>query len=227
MALDLKQTDAPNVRLVVSKGMMKGQFFPYKDENVAKSFPAVTYALIAINVAAFLWSLSDFEHTISAYGFVPADFVLLTLFTSMFLHGGFGHIFGNMWYLYLFGDNVEDRFGKVKYVIFYLLSGLAAALVHYLTDINSTVPTIGASGAISGVLGAYLVFFPKVHVHVASYYYGGTVPAYAMIGFWFVLQLILGTVSLVGGQGSGIAFWAHIGGFAFGYAAAKIIGRSR
>lgn len=204
------------------EGIMKGQFFPYKDENVSKSFPLVTYALIAINVVAFLWSLGDFENIISGYGFIPADFALLTLFTSMFLHGGFGHIFGNMWYLYLFGDNVEDRLGKARYIVFYLLSGIAAALVHYLTGPSSIIPTIGASGAISGVLGAYLVFFPKVRVHVASYYYSGTVPASAMIGFWFVLQLLLGTASLVG-TGSGIAFWAHVGGFAFGYAVARII----
>ena len=208
--------------MALDKGSMKGQFFPYKDENVAKSFPAVTYALIAINVAVFLWSLSDFEHIISAYGFVPVNFVLLTLFTSIFLHGGVGHIFGNMWYLYLFGDNVEDRLGKAKYIVFYVLSGLAAALAHYLTDPSSIVPTIGASGAISGVLGAYLVLFPKVRVHVASYYYSGTVPASALVGFWFLLQLILGTASLAG-SGSGIAFWAHIGGFVFGYAAAKVM----
>lgn len=221
MALETKRRT--EVRQIIrSKGRMKGQFFPYKDENVAKSFPAVTYALIAINVAAFLWSLADFEHIIVAYGFVPANFVLLTLFTSMFLHGGVGHIFGNMWYLYLFGDNVEDRLGKVRYIIFYLLSGLAAVFVHFITDPSSAVPTIGASGAISGVLGAYLVFFPKVRVHVASYYYSGTVPASVMIGFWFILQLILGTASLAG-TGSGIAFWAHIGGFAFGYVAAKIM----
>lgn len=200
---------------------MKGQFFPYKDENPSKTFPAVTYALIIINVAVFLFSLTDFENVIRTYGFVPVNVALLTLVTSMFLHGGLDHIFGNMWYLHLFGDNVEDRFGKIKYVAFYLLSGLAAALVHYLTDPSSAIPTIGASGAISGVLGAYLVFFPAVRVHVASYFYSGTVPASAMIGLWFILQLLLGTASLAG-RGSGIAFWAHVGGFVFGYAAARL-----
>jgi membrane associated rhomboid family serine protease len=203
---------------------MKGLFFPYKDENVARSFPAVTYALIIINSFAFVLSLSDFENIIASYGFIPAEFAALTLFTSMFLHGGIGHILGNMWYLYIFGDNVEDKLGKARFLIFYLLSGIAASIVHYFTDPFSPVPTIGASGAISGVLGAYFVFFPMTRVHVASYYYAGTVPASAMIGLWFILQLILGAASLIG-SGSSIAFWAHIGGFAFGYAAARILRR--
>lgn len=207
-----------------SKGRMKGLFFPYKDENATEKFPIVNVALIIINAAIFLWSLSDFNNIISRYGFVPADFVLVTLLTSIFLHGGFDHIIGNMWYLFLFGDNIEDKFGKIRYLAFYLLSGLAAAFVHYLTDPFSPIPTIGASGAISGVLGAYFVFFPKVRVHVASYYYSGTVSASTMIGLWFIMQLLLGAASLAG-RGSGIAFWAHVGGFVFGYAVAKIITR--
>ncbi len=198
---------------------MKGQFFPYKDENISRSIPVVTISLIAINVAVFLWSLADFETIIASYGFIPAGFSLITLLTSMFLHGGIAHIFGNMWFLYLFGDNVEDRMGRAKYIVFYLLAGLAASLAHYITDTGSIIPAIGASGAISGVLGAYLVFFPDVRVHVASYYYAGTVPAKTMIGLWFALQLILGAASL---GNSGIAFFAHVGGFIFGYAVAKL-----
>jgi len=203
--------------------MKKGQFFPYKDENVAKRFPYITIFLIILNVLIFIWSLFDFENTMLTYGFVPASFTAVTIFTSMFLHGGIDHIFGNMWYLYLFGDNVEDKLGRVKFIIFYLLSGIAATFTHLVTNLGSEIPAIGASGAISGVLGAYLVMFPKVRVHVASYYYHGTVPASFMIGFWFVLQLIFGTVSFVGDRGSGIAFWAHIGGFVFGYAVAKVL----
>lgn len=201
---------------------MKGQFFPYKDENVSKSRPYVTYALIALNVAVFIWSLGSFEPIISNYGFKPAAASLLTIFTSMFLHGGLDHIFGNMWYLWIFGDNVEDKMGKPLFIVFYLLSGIAATATHYLTNIGSSIPAIGASGAISGVLGAYWVMFPNVRVRVLSGYYSGTISAQMMIGFWFLLQLFLGTTSLLGGSGSGIAFWAHIGGFLFGAVAAWV-----
>src|SRR3989344_5530987 len=128
-----------------------------------------------------------------------------------------------MWFLYIFGDNVEDKLGKVKYILFYLASGIAATLTHFATNIGSIIPAIGASGAISGVLGAYIAMFPKVRVHVASYGGAGTVPAYVMIGLWFVLQLIFGVVSFAGSQGSGIAFWAHIGGFVFGFAIVKLL----
>ena len=195
---------------------MKGQFFPYKDENIAKTKPYITYALIAVNVLIFFWSLTNFENIIDNYGFKPAAVTLLTVFSSMFLHGGLDHLFGNMWYMFIFSDNVEDRLGKAKFILFYLLSGVAATFVHYLTNLGSNIPAIGASGAISGVLGAYWIMFPNVRVHVASYYYHGTIPAQYMIGFWFLLQLIFGTASLVGGSSSGIAFWAHIGGFLFG-----------
>ncbi len=202
---------------------MKGQFFPYKDENVSRTKPYITYALIAVNVIIFIWSLTNFENVIDTYGFKPADLMLITVFTSMFLHGGLDHIFGNMWFLFIFGDNVEDKLGRAKYIIFYLLSGIAATAAHFLTNIGSVIPAIGASGAISGVLGAYLAMFPKVRVHVLSRVGATTVPAYLMLVFWFVLQLIFGAVSLVGGTGSGIAFFAHIGGFVFGYAVTKIL----
>ena|SRR3989338_5329983 len=199
---------------------MKGQLFPYKDDNVAKSKPYVTYSIIVIAVIAFVWSLTDFENIINNYGFTPANFVLVTLFTSMFLHAGIEHLFGNLWYLWIFGDNVEDRFGRVKYILFYLVSGIAATITQYMTDPASAIPSIGASGAISGVLGAYLVFFPKVRVKVIGPMYSTfEIPAVAMIGFWFVLQFILGTMSLFGATSS-IAFFAHIGGFIFGAVAA-------
>ena len=129
---------------------MKGQLFPYKDENISKSRPVITYLLIALNVIIFIWSLTDFENIINTLGFLPAAPMFLTLFTSMFLHGGIDHIFGNMWFLFMFGDNVEDRFGRVKYIIFYLFAGLAATAAHFLTNIGSEIPTIGASGAIVG-----------------------------------------------------------------------------
>jgi membrane associated rhomboid family serine protease len=202
---------------------MKGQFLPYKDENPSYSYPYVTYGLILANIAVFIWSLFNFEAVILTWGFTPANFVFITLFTSMFLHGGIDHIFGNMLYLYIYGDNVEDRFGRFKYLLFYILAGLVAGLTHFISDPASAVPAIGASGAISGVLGAYLALFPRVRVRaIGPFYMIYRIPAYLLIGFWFLIQLIFGTISLVGGIGSGIAFFAHIGGFVFGYIVGRI-----
>ncbi|MBI4019719.1 MAG: rhomboid family intramembrane serine protease [Candidatus Aenigmarchaeota archaeon] len=201
---------------------MKGQFFPYHDENPREHFPIVNTLIIIINVAVFIWSLTNFDYIINTFGFTPADLAVVTIFTSMFLHGGIDHIFGNMWFLFIYGDNVEDKFGRFKYLLFYLASGVAATFTHYATNLGSVVPAIGASGAISGVLGAYMAMFPGVRVRVASLYGGYALPAWALIGFWFVLQLLLGTTSLLGGTGSGIAFWAHIGGFVFGFVVTKI-----
>src|SRR3989338_8011759 len=189
----------------------KAQFFPLKDENPRSRFPFVNFLFIIANVVVFFMSLSAFGYFINTYGFKPIEFSLLTLFTSMFLHGGIAHIFGNMWFLYIFGDNVEDKFGHLKYVIFYILSGIAASLLHFILNIGSIIPAVGASGAISGVLGAYVVLFPKVKVHVIGRFYGGNVSAFFMLGIWFLFQLISGTFSLFGAQ-SGIAFFAHIGG---------------
>ena len=193
----------------------KAQFFPLKDENPRSKFPFVNFLFIGINVAVFVFSLTSFEYFINNYGFTPAKFSILTLFTSMFLHGGIAHIFGNMWFLHIFGDNVEDKFGHFKYVIFYILSGIAASLLHLLLNIGSNVPAVGASGAISGVLGAYVVMFPNVKVHVIGRFYHGMVSTKFMLGIWFLFQLVSGTFSLFGAQ-SGIAFFAHIGGFVFG-----------
>ena len=194
----------------------KAQFFPLKDENPRSRFPFVNLLIIIANVIAFIVSLSAFEQFIEAYGFKPAEFSILTLVTSMFLHGGIAHIFGNMWFLYIFGDNVEDKFGHFKYIIFYILSGVSASLLHFMLNINSNIPAVGASGAISGVLGAYIVLFPKVKVYVTgSYGHVGKVSALFMLGFWFLFQLLSGAFSLFGAQ-SGIAFFAHIGGFVFG-----------
>jgi membrane associated rhomboid family serine protease len=150
---------------------------------------------------------------IEAYGFTPAYFSILTLFTSMFLHAGIAHLFGNMWFLYIFGDNVEDKFGHFFYLIFYILAGLAATFTHYLTNLGSTIPAVGASGAISGVLGAYIVLFPRVGVYVSGRAGVGKVSALLMIGLWFAFQLISG---IFFGESTGVAFFAHIGGFIFG-----------
>lgn len=207
----------------------KAQFFPLKDENPRQRFPFVNFIFITINVVVFVFSLSSFEYFIETYGFKPAQFAFITLFTSMFLHGGIAHIFGNMWFLYIFGDNVEDKFGHFGYVIFYVLGGVAASILHFILNIGSDIPAVGASGAISGVLGAYIVLYPKVKVYVTGAYgHVGKVSAAFMLGIWFLFQLISGTFSLFGAQ-SGIAFFAHIGGFVFGVAFAwmhKLISKS-
>ncbi|MEM5829886.1 MAG: rhomboid family intramembrane serine protease [Candidatus Aenigmatarchaeota archaeon] len=207
--------------------MAKGQFFPLQDTAPRKRFPLLTFSLIAINILIFLWSLTDFERIIYQYGFIPLQFSTLTLFTSMFLHGGLDHLFGNLWYLWIFGDNVEDRLGKVKFLLLYFLSGLSAAFFQFLTDPYSATPSIGASGAISGVLGAYLILFPKEKILTRVHYTFIKVPAFIVIGFWFLIQFIFGALSLFGGIGSNIAFWAHIGGFLFGLVFTKLIVKKR
>lgn len=194
--------------------------FPVQDIVRRRTFPFVNLLLIALNIVVFIISLANFDWYIYTYGFTPAHWSVITVFTSMFLHGGIDHIVGNMWYLWIFGDNVEDRFGHAKYLIVYLIFGIVAVAVQYITDISSMVPMIGASGAISGVMGAYLVFFPKAKVNVIAGYFLTTVPAILMIGFWFVLQLLLGVQSFTGGVGSGVAYWAHVGGFVAGMALA-------
>src|SRR3989338_1175852 len=168
--------------------IMKGQFLPYADENPTSSTPYLTYMLIGLNVFVFVFSLFNYDYIISTFGFTPAEFSLLTVFTSMFLHGGIDHIFGNMLFLFIFGDNIEDKFGKAGFIAFYLLAGVAATLAHYITNIGSVIPAIWASGAISGVLGAYLAFYPHARVHVASRGGTGAVPAYVMLVIWFIIQ---------------------------------------
>lgn len=202
---------------------MKGQFLPYKDENPTDSWPLINTALIVINIGVFLWSIFNFEAAILTWGFTPAAFVPITLLTSMFLHGGVDHIFGNMLFLYIYGDNVEDKFGRYKYIAFYLGAGIFAGLVHFMFNPTSPIPAVGASGAISGILGAYLALFPRVKVRaIGPFYMIYRIRASILIGFWFILQLIFGTVSLIGGVGSGIAFFAHIGGFVFGYLGGRL-----
>jgi membrane associated rhomboid family serine protease len=192
-------------------------FFPLSDENPRQS-RLITLVLIVLNIGIFLFSLQDFDFIILSFGFIPAYANALTAFTSMFLHGGFDHLLGNMWYLWIFGDNIEGVFGKIHYLFFYLASGFAAVGAHYLTNTGSLIPTIGASGAISGVLGAYLVLFPQARIRVYSRYTGvARVPAITMLGLWFLIQLLFSATSLFGETGSGVAFAAHAGGFAFGY----------
>lgn len=199
---------------------------PIRDINRPERSPVITKALVAINVAVFLLTYfrprREFIEIVRVFGVKPAMLLngkeLYTLFTSMFLHGDIHHIFGNMLYLWIFGDNVEDRMGHGKFLAFYLLSGMAGALVQSLITPNSLVPMIGASAAISGVLGAYFVLFPWARILtlvMGMFVWLVEVPAYFYLGTWFLLQLLYGVVSL-GGYPVPVAFWAHAGGFAFG-----------
>jgi membrane associated rhomboid family serine protease len=200
---------------------------PLRDVIPSRTTPYVTIALIAINAAIFLYQLSlgdDGEAFIKAYGLVPVTFSWITLVTSMFMHGGLLHFGGNMLYLWIFGDNVEDRLGHGRYVAFYLLCGTAAALAQAWTDPRSFVPIVGASGAIAGVMGAYIVLYPRSKivtlVPIIFFIQIIEVPAVFFLGIWFLMQFVSGLGSLAavseGRSLGGIAFWAHAAGFAAG-----------
>jgi membrane associated rhomboid family serine protease len=203
---------------------------PLKDTIQSRSTPWVTWAIILVNGIVFLFELSlspeQLERLVALFGMTPArlqvdPMAYSTLLTCMFLHGGWMHFVGNMWMFYLFGDNVEDRMGPVQFLIFYLLCGLAAGLTHYATNAGSTVPTVGASGAIAGVLGAYFVLFPQARVitlvPILFIPLLFEIPAVIFLGIWFVGQLLNGTISLAGGPYvQNVAWWAHIGGFVAG-----------
>ena len=198
---------------------------PIGDDNSARrSVPLVTYALIALNVLFFFVELSGGDAFITKWAFVPSRFLanpgadFLTIFTSMFMHAGWVHLGGNMLYLWIFGDNVEDRFGRVKFLVFYLLCGIAATFAQLAFSIGSNIPNLGASGAIAGVLGAYILLFPRARVSVLMG--RGVIPmsALVVIGFWIVLQLFSGIGSITAAADTGgVAYMAHIGGFIAGF----------
>ena len=202
--------------------------FPIGDENAGTVIkPYVNWTIFGICVVVFIYELllppRQLETLFFQFGAIPAEISrfsdLYALITSMFLHGGWAHIIGNMLFLLVFGDNIEDAMGHLSYLLFYLLTGIAAGLAQVLLDVNSTIPLIGASGAISGVLGAYIVLFPHGKVRavvVFGFLQVIMVPAWIMIGLWFVLQLISGIASLGAAPGGGVAFWAHVGGFVAG-----------
>ena len=207
-------------------------FFPYKDDNPRVLFPFVTFGIITLNVLIFLsqfWISGNDpgigRSLVYMYGFVPAEFNPLTIFTSMFMHGGFAHIIGNMWFLYIFGDNVESILGHVKYFMFYLVCGIGAALAQFFVEPASQVPMIGASGAVAGVLGAYMIRFPKARVHVLAviiiFITTFVVPAQIVLGLWFLMQLSGGLGSLGVDTTGGVAWFAHIGGFLIGVTSLK------
>ena len=198
---------------------------PLRDIIPSRTTPYITITIIALNALAWLFELSLPHETLNAfltvYGVVPAYFAPATLITSMFLHGSWSHVLGNMWYLWIFGDNVEDRVGHGRFILFYLLCGIAAALGQVAVDPNSTLPTIGASGAIAGVMGAYFVLYPHSRVLTLIpwiFLQIVELPAIVLLGFWFVMQLFsAGTIAMTTtSQAGGVAFAAHIVGFLTG-----------
>jgi membrane associated rhomboid family serine protease len=217
---------------------------PIKDDQPRFSTPFINYFLIALNLLIyfFQWSLdlNSVKVFENQFGVVPSHLlaflggspkysllaVVLPFFTSMFLHGSWPHVIGNMWFLYIFGDNVEDYLGHFSYLTFYLLSGLVAMACQVAMEVHSTVPNLGASGAIAGVLGAYFILYPRARVLTWFFVFVIYLPAWVILGYWFVLQFVSGaTTALIvqgRGTGGGIAFWAHVGGFAAGVGLIKL-----
>ena len=231
--------------------------FPYRDENKTQHAAIVTGTIIGLNVLSWLvvqgaGTTVPLAASVCKLGLIAGeltgslppgtripmgeDLVCATdpgrqvshVLTHMFLHGSWMHLLGNMWFLWLFGNNVEDSMGRLRFVVFYLLCGLAAAAGQVLTDPSSPVPMVGASGAISGVMGGYLVLYPRVRVYtlvpLGFFITAMALPAWVMLGYWFFIQFVSGLVS-VGGEGGGVAFWAHVGGFVAGVALVKLFSR--
>lgn len=209
--------------------------FPIRDTIRSRSVPIITYGLITLNLLVFLFQSSltsqSFTLFIQNFGLTPAQFSLqnpfgfITIFSSMFMHGSWFHVISNMWILYIFGDNVEDRMGSFRYLVFYLLAGVFAALTHVYFAPRLAVPTVGASGAVAGVLGAYFLLFPRARVltFIPLFILPWLieVPALVFLGVWFLSQLANGLM-FAGVAMEGIAWWAHIGGFLFGFVAARM-----
>ena len=200
-------------------------FFPYKDDNPRILFPFVTYTIIGINSLVFIYQYlilppESLGHIISTYALTPATPSVTTVFTSMFMHGGLMHIIFNMWFLWIFGDNIESVLGHKRYVLFYLLCGVGAALAQIQINTGSQIPMVGASGAIAGVLGAYLIRFPRATVHVLViliiFITFIRVPAMVVIGIWFLSNLTAGLGTLGIEETGGTAWFAHLGGFVSG-----------
>lgn len=194
--------------------------FPLYDINRSRRTPYVVRLLVLANLAVFVWQFFFFpdpDQAILQYGFIPSRFWAdptsewPRIFSSMFMHGGLAHILGNMWFLWVFGDNIEDRLGHFRFLVFYLLGGVAAALAQGLVFASADVPMVGASGAISAVLGAYIMLFPRATVLSLVGWIPLPVPAFIYLGYWALIQLLQSFAGV-----EGIAFWAHIGGFIFG-----------
>jgi membrane associated rhomboid family serine protease len=216
-------------------------FIPIKDDQPTIRPPHVTIALILLNSAAFLYTKSlgfeGYQSALVYFGYIPElilepgayidtpSWLYATPFTSMFLHGGWMHLIGNMLFLWIFGNNIEDYFGPIRFIIFYLLSGLAAIALYTLFNPSSTVPLVGASGAIAGVMGAYFVLHPKARITILIVYFFIMLrefPAKFVLGLWFVWQILMSVFDL-GSSGGGVAFMAHVGGFVFGYLLLRLL----
>jgi membrane associated rhomboid family serine protease len=212
---------------------------PIRDEIPTRRVPVVNYMLIALNILVYLFqSMLGSQETALVYEFALIPYQVTTrlslgditdIFTSMFMHAGLAHIGGNMLYLWIFGDNIEDRMGRGRYIMFYLVGGIVASLTHILTNPTSQIPTVGASGAIAAVLGAYLVLYPQSKVltlvPLGFFIRMTMLPAVVVLGLWFVLQFFSGLMSIGGPDVGGVAFWAHIGGFVAGAVLAKLFAR--
>jgi membrane associated rhomboid family serine protease len=202
---------------------------PIRDHNPSGSFPFVTYLLIAVNVLVFLYMLtlsqSGLDNFIYNFSLIPANIIsgiqLYSIFSSMFLHGGFGHIVGNMLFLNIFGDNLEDSLGHLKFLLYYITAGIAGSLMQFILDPTSTIPNLGASGAIAGVMGGYLLLFPNHRIDIlfswGFFVERVALPAYSMLFYWFIFQLFQGFGQLAVNLEGGVAYAAHVGGFVFGY----------
>ncbi|MBS4059520.1 MAG: rhomboid family intramembrane serine protease [Bacteroidetes bacterium] len=212
---------------------------PFKDDNPTQTFPYVTIGLIALNCVAFIWQITSplgINKIAYYYGAIPQNLIsfdivqpihpVTSIFTSMFLHGGFFHLGGNMLYLWIFGNNIEDALGHIRFLIFYLFSGIVAVYAHTIMDAHSLIPMIGASGAVSGVLGAYLLLFPKAKIYTFLFFVFFwqivRLPALVVIGFWILIQIVSGIMSQEFEQQGGVAWFAHIGGFLIGLITIKL-----
>jgi membrane associated rhomboid family serine protease len=207
-------------------------FIPLKDLNPRRTSPVVNTLLILTNVIVFLYQLTLTPHQSEAFALANAtipnhirmalnghgnlEAALIPIFTSMFLHSGFMHIAGNMLFLWIFGDNVEDYFGHVPYLLFYLVCGIGSGFTHILFNYHSSLPALGASGAISGVMGAYIVLFPRARVLTLVFIFFIPIPAFIILGYWFLLQFLAGVSTVGAAATGGVAWWAHIGGFLLG-----------
>jgi len=210
---------------------------PLRDANPSRSFPIVTIVFIIINVIIFLHEVSlgrNLDEFFNVFALIPGKYFdqgarggfnfigrFYPFITSQFLHGGWMHLIGNMWFLWIFGDNIEDRLGHGKYIVFYLLCGVTAGLTHVYSNPSSPVPTVGASGAIAGVMGAYTILYPRAKVLTLFIFFFFIrfieVPAFVFLGVWFVIQFLSGAATMVSGEAhAGVAWWAHIGGFVVG-----------